>query len=246
MKLLRANTRNKLMEPFGFSRVGPVVLSTVVTAPSKEFPGFLPLTIDYRENFSAAGKIPGGYFKREGKFSDKEVLVGRLIDRAIRPLFPVNFFDQLQILSTVYSVDKEHTPYALALIATSLALSISKIPFLGPVGAAEVARIEGGWVVNPTYSQALLADVKITVAGTQEGICMVEGSCNQLSESDFLDALFLGHDAIKKQVAWQKEIMAEVGAPKAHVVDTFDWSLWRKRAEDYLNPDCCCLPVYVR
>ena len=122
---------------------GTVVLSTVCLAPSKEFPGFLPLTVDYREHFAAAGKIPGGYYKREGKFSDKEVLVGRLIDRALRPLFPENFFDQLQILSTVYSVDKEHTPYTLALVATSLALTISKIPFLGPVGAAEVARVDG-------------------------------------------------------------------------------------------------------
>ncbi len=219
-----------------FQQGGTVVLSTVCTAPSKEFPGFLPLTIDYREIFSAAGKIPGGYFKREGKFSDKEVLVGRLIDRAVRPLFPVNFFDQLQILSTVYSVDKEHTPAPLALIATSLALSISKIPFLGPVGAAEVVRIDGKWMVNPTYSQSVAADVKITVAGTHEGICMVEGSCNQISETEFIDALFLGHDAIKKQVAWQKEIMQEVGAAKEPIVDQFDWGLWRKRAEDYLTP----------
>ena len=110
---------------------GTVVLATVVTAPSKDFPGFLPLTIDYRELFSAAGKIPGGYYKREGKFSDKEVLVGRLIDRSFRPLFPANFFDQLQILTTVYSVDKEHTPYTLGLIATSLRLPYRRSHFLG-------------------------------------------------------------------------------------------------------------------
>ncbi len=97
---------------------GTVVLSTAVSAPSKEFPGFLPLTVDYREHFAAAGKIPGGYYKREGKFSDKEVLHERLIDRAIRPLFPSNYFDQLQILATVYSVDKDHIPQMLALIAT--------------------------------------------------------------------------------------------------------------------------------
>lgn len=219
-----------------FQQAGTVVLSTVCSAPSKEFPGFLPLTIDYRELFSAAGKIPGGYFKREGKFSDKEVLVGRLIDRAVRPLFPNNYFDQLQILSTVYSVDKEHTPYTLALIATSLALTISKIPFLGPVGATEVVRIDGVWAVNPTYSQSQKADVKITVAGTEEGICMVEGTSNQISETEFIDALFLAHDVIKKQVAWQKEIAAEVGQAKEPIVDQFDWAQWRTRAEEYLTP----------
>ncbi len=216
---------------------GTVVLATVVSAPSKDFPGFLPLTVDYRELFSAAGKIPGGYYKREGKFSDKEVLVGRLIDRSLRPLFPENFFDQLQILTTVYSVDKEHTPYTLGLIATSLALTISKIPFLGPVGAAEVARVHGEWVVNPTYSQTLESDVKMTVAGTQEGVCMVEGTCNQISEAEFLDALFLAHDAIKRQVAWQKEIQQEVGKEKEAIVDPFDWDAWRSRAESYLTPE---------
>src|SRR3984893_5652748 len=114
---------------------GTVILATATSAPSKEFPGFLPLTIDYREQYAAAGKIPGGYFKREGKFTDKEILVSRLIDRAVRPLFPANYFNQLQILTTVYSVDKQHTPYALSLLATSIALTISKIPFIGPVGA---------------------------------------------------------------------------------------------------------------
>jgi polyribonucleotide nucleotidyltransferase len=217
-------------------QAGTVVLATVVSAPSTDFPGFLPLTIDYREQFAAAGKIPGGYYKREGKFSDKEVLVSRLIDRSVRPLFPVNFFDQVQIIVTVYSVDKEHTPYKLALIAGSLALTTSKIPFLGPVGAVEIGRIEGQWIVNPTYSQSLISDVKITVAGTEEGICMVEGSTNQISESAFLDALFLAHDTIKKQIAWQKEIQAKVGVPKEEVVDKFDWSEWRKKAEEFLTP----------
>lgn len=220
-----------------FQQGGTVILATVVTAPSKEFPGFLPLTIDYRELFSAAGKIPGGYYKREGKLSDREVLVARIIDRSIRPLFPANFFDQLQILTTVYSVDKEHTPYTLGLIATSLALSISQIPFLGPVGAAEVARVDGSWIVNPTYSQAVASDVKITVAGTDEGVCMVEGTCNQISEAEFLDALFLAHDAIKTQVKWQKEIQSSVGKTKAPIVDTFDWTSWKQRATDYLTKD---------
>ncbi len=129
-----------------FKQGGTVILSTAVTAPSKDFPGFLPFTVDYREQFSAAGKIPGGYFKREGKPSDKEVLTGRLVDRAVRPLFPSKFFDQVQLLTTVYSVDKEHAPNVLALVASSLALTISNIPFLGPVGAVEMCKI--GWKMD--------------------------------------------------------------------------------------------------
>jgi polyribonucleotide nucleotidyltransferase len=224
---------------------GTVVLATVCTASTQEFPGFLPLTIDYRENFAAAGKIPGGYFKREGKFSDKEVLTGRLIDRAIRPLFPANFFNQLQILATVYSVDKEHTPPALALVASSLALSISKIPFLGPVGACEVARVNGQWIANPVYSQVVASDVKITVAGTEGGICMVEGTSNQISEEELIDALFLAHESIKKQVAWQKEIQREVGVEKEPISEKFDWTAWKKKAEEFLTP-ASVAPLHVR
>jgi polyribonucleotide nucleotidyltransferase len=216
---------------------GTVVLSTAVTAPSEEFPGFLPLSVDYREYFAAAGRIPGGYFKREGKPSDKEVLVGRLIDRAIRPLFAEDFFDTVYVMSSVYSVDKEHIPTALALISSSLALTISKIPFLGPVGAAEVARVEGKWIVNPTYSQTKLSDAKITVAGTEEGVCMVEGSCKQISEADFLDAMFIGHEAIKKQVAWQLSIHKEFGAAKEAPVKHFDMALFKQKAEVFLTSD---------
>src|SRR5580692_1252824 len=139
---------------------GTVVLATAVSAKSEEFPGFLPLTVDYRELYSAAGKIPGGYYKREGKPSDKEVLTGRLVDRAVRPLFPHNYFDQVQILSTVYSVDKEHAPNVMALIASSIALTISKIPFMGPVGAVEVCKIDGKWVINPLYQDAQKAEAR--------------------------------------------------------------------------------------
>ena len=114
-----------------FKHGGTVVLATAVAEPTKEFPGFLPLTVEYREQFSAAGKIPGGYYKREGKSTDKEVLTGRIIDRSLRPLFPSNFFQQVQIISTVYSVDKEHVPGTIALVAASLALTISNIPFYG-------------------------------------------------------------------------------------------------------------------
>lgn len=216
---------------------GTIVLATVCSAPSTEFPGFLPLTVDYREQFSAAGKIPGGYFKREGKFSDHEVLTSRLIDRAIRPLFPENYFDKVQVMSTVYSVDKENVPEMLSLLATSIALSTSKIPFMGPIGAVEVARIDGQWIVSPKYDQIQKSDVRIIVAGTEEGICMVEGSADQISESELIDAFFLGHEAIKKQVAWQKEIQKELAVTKTDIVDKFDWKLWSDRARTILSDD---------
>lgn len=216
---------------------GTIVLAAVVSAPSKEFPGFLPLTVDYRELFSAAGKIPGGYFKREGKFTDKEVLTARLIDRAIRPLFPEHYFDQVQIVVTVYSVDKEHMPNNLALLAASLALGNSKIPFMGPVGVAEVARVQGSWIVHPTYMQTLECTAKVTVAGTEEGICMVEGSGQEIAEAELVDVMFIAHEALRKQVAWQGKIQQEINVPKEAIVELFDWTLWRKRTEDFLTSD---------
>lgn len=220
-----------------FQQGGTVVLATVVSAPSPEFPGFLPLTIDYREQFAAAGKIPGGYFKREGKFTDKEVLTGRLIDRAIRPLFPENYFHQIQGLATVYSVDKEHSPHISALIGMSLALTISKIPFMGPVGAIEVARVNGEWIFNPTYSQSIASDVKIIIAGTAEGICMVEGSTSEISEEQFVDILFRAHDKIKKQVVWQEEIAREVSVPKEAIEDMAQWKTWKEKIKSFLTRD---------
>jgi polyribonucleotide nucleotidyltransferase len=220
-----------------FRQGDTVILATVVSAPSKEFPGFLPLTIDYREQFSAAGKIPGGYYKREGKFTDKEVLTSRLIDRPIRPLFPSNYFDQIQILATVYSVDKSYTPANLALLATSLALTISKIPFLGPVGVVELGRLNNEWVVNPAYDIAIKSSIRLVIAGTDEGICMVEGSAQDLSEQEFLDALFLAHEIIKKQIAWQLEIQKEMGMPKAPIKDDYSWNTWEARVTQFLTDD---------
>ena len=185
-----------------FRQGDTILLATAVSSPSKDFPGFLPLTIDYREPFSAAGKIPGGYFKREGRSTEHEVLTSRLIDRALRPLFPATYFNQLQVLVTVYSVDKKYPPSTLGLLAASLALTISKVPFLGPVGVVEVARIDGKWIVGPTYEQTKESDVRLVVAGTQEGVCMVEGSADEIPEKEFVDAMFLAHEAVVKQVEW--------------------------------------------
>lgn len=220
-----------------FSHGGTVVLATIVSAPSPEFPGFLPLTVDYREQFAAAGKIPGGYYKREGRFTDKEILTGRLIDRTIRPLFPENYFNQMQGLATVYSVDKEHSPHTIALIAMSLALSISKIPFMGPVGAVEVARVDGEWIFNPTYSQSNASDVKIIVAGTAEGICMVEGCTNEITEEQFIDVLFKAHEKIKKQVAWQEQICRELNPVKEEIKEVVDWQAWKTKISSFLTKD---------
>ncbi len=222
-----------------FRHGGSVVLATAVSEPTQEFPGFLPLTVEYREQFSAAGKIPGGYYKREGKPTDKEVLTGRIIDRSIRPLFPSDFFQQVQIINTVYSVDKEHSPSIMALNATSLALVISNIPFLEPVGAVELCRIDGSWVVNPTYPEIVKSDAKLTVAGTAAGICMVEGSSVGIAEAEFVDVLFMAHESIKKIVAWQLQIQNEVGKPKDNSEKdfNFDWSLWKQRVDSLLTDE---------
>ncbi len=221
-----------------FRHGGTVILATVVSVPSKEFPGFLPLTIDYREQFSAAGKIPGGYYKREGKMTDREVLTSRLIDRAIRQLFPAHYFNQIQILVTVYSVDKEHAPYTIALLASSLALSISKIPFLGPIGVVEVGRLENKWVINPLYTDMRKSDTRLIIAGTQEGICMVEGSSNDLSENEFVDILFKAHEDIKKLVDWQTAVVQEVGVPLEMPDNSeYDWPTWEGRIQEFLTDD---------
>lgn len=220
-----------------FSYGGTIVLATAVSSPSKDFPGFLPLTVDYREQFSAAGKIPGGYFKREGKSTDKEVLTSRLIDRGIRPLFPNEYFDQIQLIATVFSVDKEHAPNVISILASSIALTISKIPFMGPIGAVEMIRLDGKWMANPLFSDSLKADSRIVVAGTDEGICMVEGSASEIGEDELVDVLFMAHEKIKKLVAWQKEIQKEVGQPKQEIVDKYEWASWEQRMDSFLTEE---------
>lgn len=216
---------------------GTVIVAAATSSPSKDFPGFLPLSVDYREPFAAAGKVPGGFFKREGKSTDKEVLTSRVIDRAIRPLFPKNYFDQVQLCITLYSVDKENTPHNIAVLAASLALAVSKIPLLEPVGVAEVARLDGKWVINPTYEQGLESDVKVIVVGTKDGICMVEGATNEISEKEFLDALFLAHKHIQEQVAWQEEIVKEHGVQKQMPEAKLDWNAWEKKCSAFLTND---------
>jgi len=220
-----------------FKHHGTTLLAAATSAPmTGDFPGFFPLTIDYRQQYAAAGKIPGGYFKREGKPTDLEVLTGRFIDRSLRPLFPYNFFDQVQILTTVYSINKEYTPNTLSLVASSLALVISDIPFMEAVGAVEIARVDGEWKFGPTYAQIVASDVRLIVAGTHEGICMVEGSFNELSEHEFTELLFIAHEKyIKPLVEWQNNIRQEIGKPKQVIADPFYWDFWTKHVEQFLS-----------
>lgn len=215
-----------------------IVLSTAVMSESQDFPGFLPLSVDYREQFSAAGKIPGGYLKREGRSSDKEILTSRLIDRSIRPLFPDFFFNQVQVLNTVYSIDKEALAAPLALLASSISLTLSRIPFTEPVGAVQIGRVDGQWIVDPTKEEYASSTVKLIVAGTKDGICMVEGGAEGISEAEMIDALFLAHDVIKEQVIWQEEIAKELGGfeKDTSFKDSFNWDLWKQRIKDYLQP----------
>lgn len=212
-----------------------VVLATAVAAKAmRDFPGFFPLTVEYRERTSAAGRIPGGYFKREGKLSDFEVLTSRLIDRPIRPLFPSTYFNDVQILSTVYSSDGKFPTNILAILGSSLALTISPIPFLGPVGAVHLGKVDGKWKFNLTFDELSKSDSDIVIAGTKSGICMVEGHCNNASEAEMVDLLFKAHDEIKKQIDWQLEVAQALGVVKDPLDATIDWAGWKSKIQQYL------------
>jgi len=212
-----------------------VVLSTVVASSApKEFPGFFPLTVEYRERTSAAGRFPGGFFKREGKLSDIEVLTSRLIDRPIRPFFPSDYFNEVQVLSTVYSSDGKFPASILGLLGASIALTISRIPFLGPIGGVEACKINGSWKFNPTFEELQAADSDIVIVGTVDGICMVEGHCNNVPEAEILDLFFSAHELIKQQVVWQSEIAKELGVVKDKPSNAVDFTAWKNKIKDFL------------
>ncbi|MCX7680148.1 MAG: polyribonucleotide nucleotidyltransferase, partial [Spirochaetes bacterium] len=176
-----------------------IVFSSVVASREvEEGQDFFPLTVDYREKYYAAGRFPGGYIKREGRPSDKEVLTSRLVDRPIRPLFPKDFVNEVQIIIYVLSADSETQPDVLAINAASASLAISGLPFKGPVGAVRVGRIAGNWIVNPTYSETEKSDLDLVVAGTERAVTMIEGKANNLSEKDMIDAVEFAHEYIKK------------------------------------------------
>ncbi len=194
-----------------------VVLATVVASKKPiENRGFFPLSVEYREKTYAAGKIPGGFFKREGRPQEKEVLSARLIDRPIRPLLPEvgEFPYEVQIVVTVLSSDKENDADVLGTIGASTALCISDIPFKGPIAAVRVGKVGGKFVVNPTFSQLESSEVDIVIAASDEAIAMVEGEAHEISEDDMIDALEFGHEAIKKIIRLQNEFVEELGVKK--------------------------------
>jgi len=186
-----------------------VVLATVVAAAEKaEGENFLPLTVNYQEKSAAAGKIPGGFFKREGRPNEKEVLTSRLIDRPIRPLITKDFTYQTQIIITVFSADPDHDPDVLSVTAASAALMLSDVPFEGPLAAVRVARITGDFICNPTKAELEESDMNIVVAGTKEAIVMVEGGAQEVLENDIVDALMFAHSSIQEFIKVQEDLMS--------------------------------------
>lgn len=196
-----------------------VVLATAVAA--KEVRGdtdFFPLTVDYQEKTFAAGKIPGGFFKREGRPSEKEILTCRLIDRSIRPLFADGLRCETQVIATVLSADKENDPDLVAMLGASIALEVSDIPFKGPLAGVRIGRVQGEWVINPTQSQLQESDTDIFLSGSRDAIVMVEGGAWMVPEDAILEALFLGHKAIQPLLDYQEEIKREMGKSKRSVL----------------------------
>ncbi len=195
-----------------------VVLAAVTAAKeAKEGQDFFPLTVDYREKSYAAGKIPGGFFKREGRQKDSEILTCRLIDRPMRPLFPEGFLNEVSLSLITLSSDKENESDIPAMIAASAAVCISDIPFAGPIGAVRIGMVEGAFVVNPTFAQMAVSQLDLVVAATQDAIMMVEGGAQLLSEAVVLDALDLAHNEIRKTIALQNDLIAKAGKPKRAV-----------------------------
>ncbi|HCU07831.1 MAG TPA: polyribonucleotide nucleotidyltransferase [Clostridiales bacterium] len=201
-------------------RYGDTVVNVTAVCAKKPRPDidFFPLTCDYEEKMYAAGKIPGGFIKREGRPSEKAVLTSRLMDRPMRPLFPKGFQNDVQVVALVMSVDLDCSPEIAALIGSSVALSISDIPWEGPTAAVNVGRVDGRLIVNPTLAEREASDMHVTVSGTKEAVMMVEASALEVPEEEVLDAIMFGHEEIKKIVAFIEEIVAEVGKPKMDVV----------------------------
>ena len=180
----------------------------------KEGIDFFPLSVDYEEKLYAVGKIPGGFIKREGRPSESAILTSRLIDRPIRPLFPKGYRNDVQVIATVLSVDQDCTPDVVAMIGSSIALSISDIPFQGPTASVNVGLINGEFIINPTSAQREVTELDLMLSGTKDAVMMIEAGSNEVSEEQMLEAIMFGHEEIKKIVAFIEEIAAEVGKPK--------------------------------
>lgn len=194
------------------------VLSTVTASKGPKEGSFFPLTVNYEERSYAVGKIPGGFIKREGRPSDKATLSARLIDRPIRPLFPEGFRNEVQIVNMVMSLDFDCSAQMAAMLGSSIALSVSDVPFGGPIAGVIIGRIDGKFIVNPTAAQAKQSDLNLTVAGTKEAINMVEAGADQIPEEVILDAILFAHEQIKKLIAFEEQIIAEIGKEKMKAV----------------------------
>ena len=222
---------------------GTMILATVCAAKEvKEGTDFMPLTVDYREKYFAAGRYPGGFMKRESKPSDYEILIARLVDRPIRPLWPDDFHLEVFVYLSLISADKDTQPDALAGLAASAALATSDLPFGGPVSEVRVARINGEFVINPSFSQMANSDLELMVAATEENIMMVEGEMNEVSEHDMLEAIKFAHEEIKRHCRVQKELIAELGneTKRDYPHDVEDEEL-RKAVEAFCYDKCYAL-----
>ncbi|MGB0620150.1 MAG: polyribonucleotide nucleotidyltransferase [Myxococcota bacterium] len=209
-----------------------VVLVTAVHSSPRPGIDFFPLTVDFVEKFAASGKIPGGFFKREGRLADREVLVSRFIDRSIRPLFADGYNDDTQVTATVLSYDPEYPADMCAFVGASAALSISEIPFLGPIGALRIGRIDGDWAINPVPEDLEESDLELIVAGNEKSIVMVEGGAQQLPEDEVLAALKHAHAEIQPIIAAISELQAKVGKEKLVMPEPEDKSALEKRIEE--------------
>ncbi len=193
---------------------GTALLATVVSAPeAREGVDFMPLTVEYKEKFASAGRVPGGFLKREGRPSDREILVARLVDRVLRPLFPEDYHAETQVIITLLSYDDEVAADSLAGLAASAALAVSDVPFNGPISEVRVARVGGEFVINPSPAQIEEADIEMMIGASSDSVVMVEGEMNEVSEAEMLEAIRVAHEAIKVQVAAQLELAAKIGAP---------------------------------
>jgi polyribonucleotide nucleotidyltransferase len=202
-----------------------MVLAAVTVSDNVSTLPFFPLTVEYKERSYAAGKIPGGFIKREGRPRDEEILSARIIDRTIRPLFPEGFKNEVQVFLYVISADQENDPDVPALLATSFALNASKIPFLGAVAGVRLGRLQDKWVVNPTFQQLEFSDMDMIVAGTDDSIAMVEGGALEVSEDDVMEGLTLAHRAVRELIAIQSKLLAKVP------VEKMDWVKAEQPAE---------------
>ena len=194
-----------------------VVVAVTGTKVPREGVDFFPLTVDFEEKMYAVGKIPGGFIKREGRPSEAAILTSRLIDRPIRPMFPDGYHNDVQIVATAVSVDQDNPPDMAAMIGASCALSISDIPFDGPIAGVRIGLIDGEFIVNPNVEQTKISELSLGVAGTKDAILMVEAGAKEVSEEVMLDAIWFAHDVIKEIVAFQEKIQAEIGKPKMEV-----------------------------